>query len=270
MIDEDKTFNLYGYTSKELSKYSHKKIIVVCEECGKYREISNSTYTKAKYPHLCKTCALQSTERKKNLIISHTTDEYKDKYCGINHYEYKELNDKDICDKYIIDKMSMNEIATLYDISVMTVSNRLDKNNVQRRSNSEATLIINNQKNYNGENHFNYIDLIDKTKDICERYINGVSANEIADIYNVSNGKILTILNENNIAIRSNREATQLKYDDMDNPGEQMIKHHYIYDFNDLDKYTIEVTRSEHATIHHNIRRAGLEVPCINIMKDVI
>jgi hypothetical protein len=50
--------------------------------------------------------------------------------------------------------------------------------------------------------------------------------------------------------------------------GNDMCKHHYIYDFNDLDKYTIWVTRSEHATIHNNLRFANLEVPHINILKE--
>lgn len=56
------------------------------------------------------------------------------------------------------------------------------------------------------------------------------------------------------------------RYAEMDDPGSQMVTHHYIYDFNDLDKYTIEVTRSEHSTIHNNLRHIGLEVPHINIM----
>jgi len=62
-------------------------------------------------------------------------------------------------------------------------------------------------------------------------------------------------------------ESVKRHYDKMDDPGQEIIKHHYIYDFNDLTKYTIQVTRSEHTSIHWNLKRAGLEVPCINIMK---
>lgn len=62
-------------------------------------------------------------------------------------------------------------------------------------------------------------------------------------------------------------ERTQKRYDEMDDPGQEICMHHYVYDFNDLTKYTIPVTRSEHTVIHANLRRAGLEVPCINIMK---
>jgi hypothetical protein len=62
-------------------------------------------------------------------------------------------------------------------------------------------------------------------------------------------------------------KRTQKRYDEMDDPGQEICMHHYIYDFNDLDKYRIPVTRSEHTVIHANLRRAELEVPCINIMK---
>lgn len=63
-------------------------------------------------------------------------------------------------------------------------------------------------------------------------------------------------------------ERTQKRYDEMDDPGQEICMHHYVYDFNDLDKYRIPVTRSEHSIIHADLRRAGLEVPCINIMKE--
>lgn len=59
-------------------------------------------------------------------------------------------------------------------------------------------------------------------------------------------------------------------YTTMDDPGQQIVKHHYIYDFNDLDKYTIKITRSEHSSIHMKLRQAGLQVPCINILKSDI
>lgn len=36
MIDEDRTMQLYGYASNELSEGSHKYVIAVCEECGRY------------------------------------------------------------------------------------------------------------------------------------------------------------------------------------------------------------------------------------------
>lgn len=46
--------------------------------------------------------------------------------------------------------------------------------------------------------------------------------------------------------------------------GYDIVKHHYIYDHNDLSKYTIKMTRSEHATLHHNLRALGIKIPHIN------
>lgn len=69
---------------------------------------------------------------------------------------------------------------------------------------------------------------------------------------------------------REKLSIAQLKrYSEMDDPGQEIVTHHYIYDFNDLTKYTIMITRSEHTTIHNNLRWAKLEVPCINILKGI-
>ena len=52
MIDEDRTLQLYGYTSGELKPQSNKLIIAVCEKCGKYRALK-----KQGYHDLCKPCS---------------------------------------------------------------------------------------------------------------------------------------------------------------------------------------------------------------------
>lgn len=52
MIDEDRTMQLFWYTSAELSKGSHKKVVAVCEECGTYRCVR-----KREYSDLCFTCS---------------------------------------------------------------------------------------------------------------------------------------------------------------------------------------------------------------------
>jgi hypothetical protein len=51
--------------------------------------------------------------------------------------------------------------------------------------------------------------------------------------------------------------------------GDDIIKHHYIYDESDLSLYTIEMTRAKHTEIHHAMRREGIIVPHINI-KEVL
>lgn len=57
MIDEHRTLELYGYYSTELKPQSNKPIVVVCEECGKYR-ISR----KYSYRELCLSCACGTEE----------------------------------------------------------------------------------------------------------------------------------------------------------------------------------------------------------------
>jgi hypothetical protein len=52
MIDEDRTMQLFGYTSDELGPKSSKKIVAVCEECGKYRVM-----VKHGYRDLCIMCS---------------------------------------------------------------------------------------------------------------------------------------------------------------------------------------------------------------------
>lgn len=57
MIDEDRTMQLFDYTSNQLSPKSHKKIVVVCEECGKYRVVRE-----ADYRELCNLCSAPKGE----------------------------------------------------------------------------------------------------------------------------------------------------------------------------------------------------------------
>ena len=42
MIDEDRTLQLYGYTSDELAPKSSKTVVRVCEGCGGYDEVRKS------------------------------------------------------------------------------------------------------------------------------------------------------------------------------------------------------------------------------------
>jgi len=51
MIDEEKTFELFGYHSYELSLKSDKKIVCICDKCGKERMLFKSGYR-----DLCKSC----------------------------------------------------------------------------------------------------------------------------------------------------------------------------------------------------------------------
>jgi hypothetical protein len=46
--------------------------------------------------------------------------------------------------------------------------------------------------------------------------------------------------------------------------GNDICNHHYIYDHNDLSKYTIKMTRSAHGLLHRNMYLLGIKIPHIN------
>ncbi len=54
MIDEKLTYKKFGYYSTDLSPKSHKRIIAVCDKCGKIREPKKQSYR-----NLCKPCSKQ-------------------------------------------------------------------------------------------------------------------------------------------------------------------------------------------------------------------
>lgn len=62
MIDEEETFKRFGYRSKDLKPKSGKKIVAVCDICGKVREV-----VKADYCVLCRPCSDKSDERKRKI-----------------------------------------------------------------------------------------------------------------------------------------------------------------------------------------------------------
>lgn len=76
MIDEDRTLQLYGYTSDELSPKSAKTVVAVCEECGKYRDVK-----KSQYHDLCLSCTRQTDEYRHNrsLAARNMTKEHRNK-----------------------------------------------------------------------------------------------------------------------------------------------------------------------------------------------
>ena len=57
MIDEKATFEQFGYYSTELSPRSHKKIVAVCDGCGKVRVLM-----KYAYRALCSSCGRKGTK----------------------------------------------------------------------------------------------------------------------------------------------------------------------------------------------------------------
>ena len=46
--------------------------------------------------------------------------------------------------------------------------------------------------------------------------------------------------------------------------GQDLVKHHYIYDHSDLNKYTTIMTRSKHTKLHRAMRKEKIKIPHIN------
>lgn len=50
--------------------------------------------------------------------------------------------------------------------------------------------------------------------------------------------------------------------------SDDTVNHHYIYDHNDLTKYTMKMKRAAHTKLHWLMRKAEIEIPHINIKSD--
>lgn len=83
MIDDDRTAQIYGYNSFDLSKGSSKKVVAVCDECGKYRIIRMQSYRE-----LCVSCVQIGTtwspesRQKHAAAYERMSPEKKDRMCG--------------------------------------------------------------------------------------------------------------------------------------------------------------------------------------------
>ena len=63
MIDEDATFEMFGYRSTDLKKKSNKKVVAICE--GKDCQDPVRVIQKSQYRDLCNTCATHTKEFRK-------------------------------------------------------------------------------------------------------------------------------------------------------------------------------------------------------------
>lgn len=67
---------------------------------------------------------------------------------------------------------------------------------------------------------------------------------------------------------RANRESESVKAQNQRmSGGNDIVKHHYIYDHADLSKYTMEITRTKHSRLHALMLKSGITVPHINTVE---
>jgi len=72
VIDEEETFRIFGYYSFDLNFKSHKKVIAKCDDCGKIRILSKSSYSA-----FCHSCAIKG--KRHPLYGKHHSEESKQK-----------------------------------------------------------------------------------------------------------------------------------------------------------------------------------------------
>lgn len=76
-----------------------------------------------------------------------------------------------------------------------------------------------------------------------------------------------TARNEQSDRIR-NSEAMKIAIENMKG-GNDIVKHHYIYDHNDLSEYTMKMTRSQHTSLHNLMKKVGIKIHHINVDGDI-
>ena len=97
-----------------------------------------------------------------------------------------DIDDNDIIDMYVNQKLNQNEIARKLNCTPTLISTRLRKNNIKLRK-------------YSGENHNNYNDDLNDDE-IIDLYVNqGLNTVEIADKYNTNPNLINHRLNKHGV-----------------------------------------------------------------------
>jgi hypothetical protein len=279
MIYHIQTFCTYGYWPEDLTLKSNKLIIAACDNCGKIRITKKQAYR-----DLCVKCAQQ--KRGKEQIISDKTKE------KMSHARLDYLKENPITDE-TKKKMSDSAVKRCEENPVtdeMKEKNRKTqieryKNPLEREKTSKAMikcfedplerekLSIAQLKRFEDPLEHEKLSIAALKRDLpsneTKEKISKANIKRFEDPLEREKLSIAMIKRfKNPLERKKISEANIKQYAEMEDPGQQICLHHYIYDFNDLNKYTIEVTRAEHMSIHQKLRRAKLQVPCINIMVD--
>ena len=187
MIDEQRTYEKYKYYSTDLSPRSCKKIVAVCDKCGKIRET-----TKHGYRSLCVRCSILgrvSTKKGSTSFSILTRKFFKDIYgkftvkqlskmagCNVTtiYYRLKQLeipvkkvkytykrkfNKLDtiltyefLFENYIVKELSSTDIGKLVKLHPQTIILYLKKRKIKVRNPQEICLTKNYRANSSGEN----------------------------------------------------------------------------------------------------------------------
>lgn len=112
-----------------------------------------------------------------------------------------DLPEKEICEKYL-NGMSTVEIAKEYRCSDPTIADRLHRNGIEIRSLPETF-----RGKRSNEDHPRYIKL--PIKEICRKYLNGMSISDLSNEYKCDSAVIKRRLHNNNIEIKTTSEINK-------------------------------------------------------------
>lgn len=179
MINEDKTFEKFGYRSNELSRCSNKKVVCICDCCEDERE--SRFYQIRDLCHTCGNATPETRDRRSKSAIKHRNKP------GVR----EEMSDR--LTQWYIDHPEARKLAKL-------------------------------------------------------------KADEQWDSQDARNAQSGRITNSPAMKIEHERQVG----------GMDIVNHHYIYDHSDLSLNTVQMTRSDHARLHHLLNRLGFKIPHIN------
>jgi 5-methylcytosine-specific restriction endonuclease McrA len=114
MIEEELTFQKYGYRSIDLRTQSARKLVVRCDCCKKIREVNKQAYR-----DLCQSCA-QHRRRSK---FDNVTPEF-------------------LVENYVNKKLSMEDVGKLIGCSYVPINNLLLKYDIHIRTKAETVECI--------------------------------------------------------------------------------------------------------------------------------
>ena len=157
MIDEQATFEKFGYYSTNLSFRSNKKIVAVCDGCGKIRLLSKNIYR-----DLCLLCS----QRKRQKVIKPEFVKEQDRFIKgtqidriltIEKFKYDPINLKEkSCKKIIVKCQKCNKIREIrnsaYHDLCKLCTNKQEKNRIKISCSLQGIPIeefsgfVNNQK----------------------------------------------------------------------------------------------------------------------------
>lgn len=123
MINNQRTFEVFGYYTNDLAPKSNKRVVHICNECGKERFLAKQVALKI---YLCKSCSNKinglkvrninlSGVNNSNYIDGRTLKQYFCKYPGCNNQisVYSALYGKHHCSKHFVSTEERNKNVSL-------------------------------------------------------------------------------------------------------------------------------------------------------------